>query len=161
MARIAIFVVIGALTISILIANFYYIQYQPNFVEANPGEPVTVGPVTYTVEHIGEHTGDENTTPKGIFFQIRIIAENLGDESLPMSGGQFYLIDQNQIKHQPIFGEFSEEDLFVEKLVPGKRILRTTQFDIEYDEDVQYKLGISPLKEHDTRDIGIVCLTNC
>lgn len=161
MARIAIFVVISALAVSILIANFYYIQYQPNLVEANYGEPILVGPVKYTVEHIGEHKGDENTTPKGTFFKIRIIAENLGVETLPMSGGQFHLIDQNNIRHQPVFGEFSEEDLFIEKLEPGKPLMRTTQFDIEYDEDIQYKLGITPRKEHATRDIGMVCLTNC
>ena len=38
---------------------------------------------------------------------------------------------------------------------------RTTQFDIEYDEDAQYRIGILASKIQSSPDIGIVCVTNC
>ncbi len=37
----------------------------------------------------------------------------------------------------------------------------TTQFDIPYDENKQYRIGILPTKEQSSMDIGIVCIINC
>ena len=78
-----------------------------------------------------------------------------------MSGGQFYIIDEHDAKTQPIFGEFSDEDLFDYYLQPNKESTWTTQFDVPFDEGKQYRIGVLPTKLQSSTDIGIVCLLNC
>ena len=78
-----------------------------------------------------------------------------------MSGGQFYLIDEKDQKHQAVFGEFTAKDLWLEWLEPNKPIEVTTQFDISFDEDKSYKIVIRPTKEQSTVDTASICLTNC
>lgn len=146
---------------SISIAGYYYIQFQPNFIYANSGEPIQVGPVNYIIEYIGEYDGNEKTQPEHTFIQIRIIAENLGKETTIISGGQFYILDKDDTKTQPTYGDFSESDLLRSYLEPNKPVEFTTQFDISYDEASQYRIGILPTKEQSSRDIGIVCIVNC
>src|SRR3990172_3595460 len=75
--------------------TYMYEEYQPNFIIVQAGQPVQAGPVVYTVEHIGEHKGDEDIKPENIFFQIKISAENVGSETTLLSGGQFYLLDES------------------------------------------------------------------
>jgi len=161
MGRILIVGVIAGVIISIGLAFFYYVEFQPTFINVNAGEPVQIGPVRYVIEHIGEHNGDKETRPEHTFFQISILAENLSDEETRMTGGQFYIIDENDVKRQPIYGNFSDLDLFWHYLKPNESTSWTTQFDIPYDESKQYKVGIVPTKEQSSMDIGIVCLTNC
>ena len=160
-ARIGIIIVAGAICASIVFATYMYTQNQPQFKEVQSGQPVQVGPVVYIIEHIGEHNGNEKTMPEGIFYQIRITAENKGTEETRMSGGQFYLLDENDTKYQPVFGEFTEEDLFNEFLKPNEPINRETQFDISYYEDKTYRVGILPTKVQSSNEIGIVCIQNC
>ena len=154
-------IIIGAIAVSMIFATYMYWQYQPNFIRVAAGEPVQVGPVMYTVEHIGEHNGDKDTQPEGTFFQIRITAENMGEKITRMHGGQFYILDQDDNKHQAVFGDFSEEDLFNDQLKPNVEVTWTTQFDISYDENMQYRIGILPTKEQSSADIGIICVHNC
>jgi hypothetical protein len=161
MARIAIVIVGAAIVVSIVIALSYYVEFQPNFITVNGGEPVKVGPIKYTIEYIGLHDGDENTKPKNTFFQISIIVENEGMETSKMTGGQFYILDENDKKVQPVYGSFSENDLLTYMLEPNVPVSFTTQFDIPFDENKQYRIGILPTKEQSSRDIGIVCVTNC
>ena len=78
-----------------------------------------------------------------------------------ISGGQFYIVDEKDQKHEAVFGEFSAKDLHYEGLDPGKPIERTTQFDIPFDEESQYKIIIRPQKEQSTVDTALICLTNC
>ena len=161
MVKIGIIAGIAGIVISIAIAMYYYDQYQPNFIYTEAGEPIQVGPVRYIVEYDGIHEGDEDTIPENIFVKIRIKATNLSDEETRMSGGQFYILDENDEKTQPVFGEFSEEDLLDYYLQPNKESTWTTQFDIPFDESKQYKIGILPTKIQASRDIGIICLLNC
>ena len=161
MARIAIVIIGAAIVISIGIAMSFYIEFQPNFVTVNGGEPVKVGPIKYTVEYIGQHNGDEKTKPENTFFQISIIAVNEGIESSKITGGQFYILDENDNKIQPVYGNFSENDLLTYLLEPNVPVSFTTQFDVPFDENKQYRIGILPTKEQSSRDIGIVCVTNC
>ena len=156
-----IIIIVGAIAASMIFAISVYTQYQPNFMFVQSGEPIQVGPVLYIVEHIGEHNGDDATKPEGIFYQIQIIAKNLNSEDIRLSGGQFYLLDENEKKFQPIFGNFTSEDLFVEILKPNEETLRQTQFDIQYDDSKQYRVGILPSKQQASTDIGIVCVQNC
>ncbi len=161
MVRVFIIAVVVGITVSIGVAIAYYLEFQPNFIHVGGGEPVQVGPVKYIIEHIGEHAGDEKTSPEHTFVQISIIAENLGKESTRMSGGQFYIIDENDAKVQPVYGNFSENDLLNDMLEQHVPISFTTQFDIPYDENKQYRIGILPTKEQASMDIGIVCIINC
>lgn len=161
MARIAIVIVIAAVVASIGIAFSYYVEFQPNFLNVNAGESVKVGPVKYIVEYIGNHDGNEKTKPENIFFQIRITAENLGKEQTKITGGQFYILDENDNKLQPVYGNFSENDLLTDMLKPNTAMSYTTQFDVQFDENKQYRIGVLPTKEQSSRDIGIICVVNC
>lgn len=161
MARIGIIIVIAAIVISMAAALFMYTQYQTNFITVNAGESVIVGPVQYKVTFDGTNSGNKETQPKNIFVKIRIDAENISQESTRISGGQFYLVDENKKKHEAVYGGFSEEDLFNYKFDPGKPKSWTTQFDIPYDEDERYYVVIRPLKEQSTVDTAMICITNC
>jgi len=154
-------IIIVGIAASIVLATYMYSEYQPNFIPVQAGQPVQVGPVVYTVEHIGQHEGDEDIQPDEIFFQIRISAENVGSKTTLLSGGQFYLLDENDKKYRAIYGDFSNEDLFNYDLKPNVPITRTTQFDILYDEEKRYRIGILPMKEQSSNDIGIICVQNC
>ena len=51
MAGIVIIVIIvGMIVSSIGFASYMYLEYQPNFILAESGYPVQVGPVVYTIE---------------------------------------------------------------------------------------------------------------
>jgi hypothetical protein len=154
-------IIIAGIVSSIAFGTYMYAEYQPNFITVQAGQPVQVGPVVYTIEHIGEHKGDEDIKPENIFFQIKISAENVGSETTFLSGGQFYLLDETDKKYSAVYGKFSEEDLYNDNLKPNVPITRTTQFDILYDEKMRYRIGILPTKEQSSNDIGIICVQNC
>ena len=161
MVNIGIFIVIGAVVASMVFAIYMYSEYQTNFVTANAGEPIIVGPVEYTILFEGTHKGDKETKPENTFVKIRINAKNVSDETTRMSGGQFYLVDEKSKKHQPIYGNFSPEDLLDDYLEPDKPVSWTTQFDVPYDEETKFSVTIKPTKQQTTVDVGNVCLTNC
>ena len=161
MAKVGLVAVIAVVVISISLALYYYDEFQPNFIHVSAGDPIQVGPVRYVIEYDGTHEGSEEVTPDDIFVKIRIKATNLGEEETRMSGGQFYIIDEHDAKTQPIFGEFSDEDLFDYYLQPNKESTWTTQFDVPFDEGKQYRIGVLPTKLQSSTDIGIVCLLNC
>ena len=152
---------IGAIVASIVFASYMYLQYQPNFILVESGYPVKVGPVLYTIEPLGTFEGDSVTKPNGTFFQIQINAENLGLEETRMSGGQFYLLDESDRKYIAVFGNFTDQDLLRDFLEPNMPVTWNTQFDIPYDEDMTYRIGILPTKIQASRDIGIICVQNC
>ena len=154
-------IIIAGIGASMVFATYMYYEYQPNFKLTDAGQPVQVGPVIYTVDYFGIHEGDDDIKPDGKFFKIEIVVENVGSSTTLLSGGQFYLLDENDNKHRAVFGEFSNEDLFNDELKPGESITRTTQFDIPFDEDAKYRIGILPTKEQSSNDIGIVCVLNC
>ena len=161
MVRVGMIIFLAVVLVSIGVAMSAYIEYQPKFSMVNHGEPIQVGPVKYVIEPIGLFEGDEKTRPENVFFQIQITAENLGEEETTISGGQMYLLDDEDKKHEPVYGGFSDQDLLYYFIEPKKPITWTTQFDIEFDEEKQYRLAILPTKKQSSADIGIVCLTNC
>ncbi len=107
------------------------------------------------------HEGDNDIKPNEIFFKIKIIAENVGSTTTLLSGGQFYLLDENDKKYRAVYGQFDNEDLYNDDLKPNESITRTTQFDIPFDDDMIYRIGILPTKEQSSKDIGIICVMNC
>jgi len=161
MGGIGIVIVIGAIIASMGAAMFMYIQYETNYIESSVGNAVIVGPVEYVITFEGTHNGDKENTPENTFVMIGITAKNISDEKTVISGGQFYIVDDKDQKHEAFFGEFSASDLFLEGLDPNKPIQRTTQFDIPFDEEKQYKIIIRPQKDQSTTDTAVVCLTNC
>ncbi len=161
MGGIGLVIVIGAIIGSMALAMFTYTQYQTNYIESSVGNPVMVGPVEYVITFEGTHEGDKETVPENTFVMIGITAKNTSDEKTLLSGGQFYLVGEKDQKHKAVFGEFSSKDLWMEWLEPDKPIEITTQFDIPFDEEKQYKIIIRPQKEQSTVDIASICLTNC
>ena len=116
MARIGVVIVIAAIIVSMVIANYMYIQYQTNYIESTAGETIKVGPVEYIITFEGTHDGNKTVEPENIFVKIGIIAQNVGDEKTFLSGGQFYFVDEKETKTQAVYGEFSAKDLLVEGL---------------------------------------------
>lgn len=161
MANFGIIIVIGAIVASMAVAMFMYTQYQTNYVTANAGEPVIVGPVEYTILFEGTHNGNKETHPENTFVKIRINAKNISDEKTRLSGGQFYLIDENNQKHQAVYGAFSTEDLLDDWLEPNKPVSWTTQFDVPYDDAKKFSITIKPTKQQPTIDVANVCIKNC
>jgi len=161
MGGIGIIIVIGVIIASMGFAMFMYIQYETNFIESSVGNTIKVGPVEYIITFEGTHNGDKENTPKNTFVMIGITAKNISDEKTVISGGQFYFVDDKDQKHKAFFGEFSAIDLHLEILEPNNPIQRTTQFDIPYDEEKQYKIIIRPQKDQSTTDTAVICLTNC
>lgn len=161
MGGIGLVIVIGAIIASMGLAMVMYTQYQTNYIESSAGNAVIVGPVEYVITFEGTHEGDKETVPENVFVQIGITAKNISDEKTVISGGQFYLVDEKDQKHKAVYGEFSSKDLFLEGLDPNKPIERTTQFDILFDEEKQYKIIIRPQKDQSTVDTASICLTNC
>jgi len=161
LARIGLVIVIAAIVISMVAAIYMYAQYQPILIYVNEGESVTIGPVQYAVTFEGTHEGNKETKPENTFLKIRIVATNISEEETRMSGIQFRLVDETRPNIAAVYGGFSEEDLIDDKLKPGKTVSWTTQFDVPYDEEEQYKVVIRATKEQSSSDTAIVCLTNC
>lgn len=161
MVQIGLIIVVGAMVASMAAAMYTYTEYQTNYIEINEGEKVTVGPVEYSVMFDGTHDGSKAVQANNTFVQIQVSAENISNEETFFSGEQFYILDKDEKRHQAVHGAFSSKDLLVEVLEPGRPVERTTQFDIPFDDDFQYKIIIRPQKEHSTVDTAIICITNC
>lgn len=161
MVRIGLIIVVGAMLATMAAAMYAYTLYQSNYIEINEGQKITLGPVEYSVLFDGTHEGSKAVQANNTFVQIKINAENISSEKTFFSGGQLFILDKDGKRHQAVHGAFSSKDLLVETLEPGKAVERTTQFDIPFDDDFQYKVIIRPQKEHSTSDIAIVCITNC
>lgn len=161
MAGIGLIIVFAAIIASMAFAMYMYTQYQTNFITANAGEYVTVGPVRYNITFDGTNLGNKEIQPENTFVKIKIEAENISEEPTTISGGQFYLVEESGVKNQAVYGEFSEADLLYHEFDPGNPRTWTTQFDIPYDEQKKYNILIRPSKEQSTVDTAMICITNC
>ena len=161
MAKVGAVIVLGVILATMAAGMYTYTLYQTNYITAVAGETVIVGPVEYVITFEGTHQGNKQVVPENTFVKIGITAKNVSDEKTLLTGGQFYIIDEKEQKHEAIYGEFSSKDLFIEWLEPNKPIEITTQFDIPFDEEKQYKIIIRPQKEQSSVDTAVVCITNC
>lgn len=161
MVNFGIVIVFGAIIVSMAAGMYMYTQYQTNYITSTAGETVTVGPVEYSISFEGTHEGNDENVPENVFIMIGITAKNISNDKTLISGGQFYIVDAKELKHEASYIEYSAKDLLFEGLDPGKPIERTTQFDIPFDEETQYKIIIRPQKDQSTTDTALVCLTNC
>ena len=161
MAGFVVVMIIVGIFVSMGAGMYMYSQYQTNYITAVAGDTITVGPVEYVITFEGTHNGSEEIRPENTFVMIGITAKNTSDEKTLLTGGQFYIVDERDQKHEAIYGEFSSKDLFIEWLEPNKPIEITTQFDIPFDEESLYKIIVRPQKEQSTTDTAVVCITNC
>ena len=186
MAGIGTFIMLGIVVGSISISLFLFLDERLVDITEESGDSVTVNNVEFNISYIGNYESLEKTEEykelektqvvkglatseiaEGVYFQIQITAHNIGAETVRFSGGQFYLFDINQEKYDAVFIGYAGSDIIEElsmvDLLPGSSVTVTTQFDIPYDEEMKYTVGILPdrfgLQESQER--GFVCIKNC
>ena len=186
MAGIGTFIMIGVVVGSISISLFLFLGERLVDITEESGDSVTVNNVEFNISYIGNYESLEKTEEykeiektqaikglatseiaEGVYFQIQITAHNIGAETVRFSGGQFYLFDINQEKYDAIFIGYAGSDIIEElsrvDLLPGNSVTVTTQFDIPYDEEMKYTVGILPDRFglQDSQERGFVCIKNC
>ena len=186
MAGIGTFIMLGIVVGSICISLSLFLDERLVDITEESGDSVTVNNVEFNISYIGNYESLEKTEEykelektqvikgiatseiaEGVYFQIQITAHNIGAETVRFTGGQFYLFDINQEKYDAIFIGYAGSDIIEElsrvDLLPGSSVTVTTQFDIPYDEEMKYTVGILPdrfgLQESEER--GFVCIKNC
>jgi hypothetical protein len=175
---VAIFTIIGV--------SFYFYSFEvlTDVKVSSFGDPVQVGDIMFDVQYVAnfEFLGKtkefklaekaeidrglieaSNEKPIHTYFQIQITAENKGDEIVRLTGGQFHLYDDSNKRFSPVFVGYGETELSLIDLEPQKAVTHTTQFDIEYDDEMQYRVGIVPNRHgmDGTQEIAFICIKNC
>ena len=186
MAGIGTFIMLGIVIGSISVSMYLFLDGQIVTITGEPGNSIMVGNVEFNIIHIGNYEILEKTkeykelekTPtaqriatsemaEGVYFQIQITAHNTGTETVKFTGGQFYLYDINQEKYDAVFVGYAGSDIIEElsaiDLLPDSSVTVTTQFDIPYDDKMQYTVGIIPDRFglQDSEERGFVCIKNC
>ena len=186
MAGIGTFIMLGIVVGSICISMYLFLDEQFVDITGESGDPITVGGVEFYVNHIGnyeilektkEYTELEKTqavkglatseTAEGVYFQIQITAHNIGTETVRFTGGQFSLYDIDKTKYDAVFIGYDSpdgtEELSVVDLLPNGSVTVTTQFDIPYDDEMKYSIGIIPDRFglQDSKERGFICVQNC
>ena len=186
MAGIGTFIMLGIVVGSICISMYLFLDDQFVDIIEESDDLITVGGVEFYVNHIGnyeilektkEYTELEKTqavkglatseTAEGVYFQIQITAHNIGTETVRFTGGQFSLYDIDKTKYDAVFIGYDSpdgtEELSVVDLLPNGSVTVTTQFDIPYDDEMKYSIGIIPDRFglQDSQERGFVCVKNC
>ena len=181
---IAIGIVIGSISVSMII--FWESQTTSKFSEYS--DEIKVGNVKFDVQYVANYeilkkekaqqefqelyieTGpspnllnESSEIPEGVYFQIQITANNTGNETVELTGGNFFLYDINNNKYSAKFIGYGENELTVLELEPNNPITVTTQFDIQYDDEMKYTVGIIPNKYglQDSQERAFICIKNC
>jgi len=177
---------LGIVVGSICFSLFLFLDERLVDITEESGDSVIVNNVEFNISYIGNYESLEKTEEykelektqvikglatseiaEGVYFQIQITAHNIGAETVRFSGGQFYLFDINQEKYDAIFIGYAGSDIIEElsrvDLLPGSSVTVTTQFDIPYDEEMKYTVGILPDRFglQDSQERGFVCIKNC
>ena len=187
MAGIGTFIMLGIVVGSICISLSLFLDGRLVDITEESGDSVTVNNVEFNISYIGNYESLEKTEEyreeeqktqivkrlatsemaKGVYFQIQITAHNTGTETVKFTGGQFYLYDIDQEKYDAVFVGYADsgmiEELSVVDLLPDSSVTVTTQFDIPYDDKMQYTVGIIPDRFglQDSEERGFVCIKNC
>ena len=186
MAGIGTFIMLGIVIGSICVSMYLFWDYQIVDVTEESGDSIIVGNVEFYINHIGnyeileknkEYAEIEKTQAvkglvtsemaEGVYFQIQITAHNIGTETVRFTGGQFHLYDIDTTKYDPVFIGYADsgdiEELSVVDLLPNGSITVTTQFDIPYDDEMKYSVGIIPDRFglQDAQERGFICIQNC
>ena len=186
MVGIGTFIMLGIVIGSISVSMYLFLDNQFVDIFEESGGSITVGNVEFYVNHIGnyeilektkEYTEIEKTQEikgiatseiaEGVYFQIQITAHNIGTETVRFTGGQFHLYDIDKTKYDAVFIGYADsggiEELSVVDLLPNGSVTITTQFDIPYDDEMRYTVGIIPDRFglQDSQERGFVCMKNC
>ena len=153
MARIGIVLIIAAIVVSMAIAMVFYLDYQPNIINAKLGEEVTVGPVKYILTYDGIEKGSKEIESDATFMKINIISEGLSGEAVTAEKKQFSLVDKQGKQTKPTHGIFTKDSPAVVAYFP--------LVDEELDEEFQYNILIRPTKEQRSTDLAVICVTQC
>ena len=185
MVRVGGIIVIVAIFTLIGISFYFYSGEVLTDVKVSSfGEPVQVGDVMFDVQYVTnfdflQKTKEfklaekaeidrglieaSNEKPTYTYFQIQVTAENKGNDIVRFTGGQLHLYDGSNKRFSPIFVGYGDNELSLIDLEPQKAVTMTTQFDIEYDEEMQYRVGIVPNRHgmDGTQEIAFICIKNC
>jgi len=186
MVGIGTLIMLGIVVGSICFSMYWFLDEQFVDVIEESGGSVTVGGVEFYVNHIGnyeileknkEYAEIEKTQAtkgiatsemaEGVYFQIQITAHNIGTETVRFTGGQFHLYDIDNTKYDAVYIGYDTsegtEELSVVDLLPNGSVTVTTQFDILYDDEMKYSVGIIPNRFglQDSQERGFVCIQNC
>ena len=186
MVGIGTLIMLGIVGGSICFSMYWFLDERFVDITEESGDSITVGNVEFYINHIGNYEILEKTKEyaeiektqavkgiatsemaEGVYFQIQITAHNIGTETVRFTGGQFYLYDIDKTKYDAVFIGYDTsegtEELSIVDLLPNGSITVTTQFDIPYDDQMKYSVGIIPNKFglQDSQERGFVCVTNC
>ena len=182
MIRFGALLLLGLVIGSVSVSMFIFIDNTTIDVTSESGEHVQVGDIKFDVQFVSYYEILEkkseylefekdliqkgissSETPVGIYFQIQITAHNIGTETVRITGGQFHLFDTNNTKYDAMFIGYGEGELSLIDLEPNSSITVTTQFDIPYDDQMEYRVGIIPDRYglQDYQERGFVCVKNC
>ena len=186
MVGIGTLIMLGIVGGSICFSMYWFFDERFVNVIEESGGSVTVGGVEFYVNHIGnyeileknkEYAEIEKTQAakgiatsemaEGVYFQIQITAHNIGTETVRFTGGQFHLYDIDNTKYDAVYIGYDTsegtEELSVVDLLPNGSVTVTTQFDIPYDDEMKYSVGIIPDRFglQDSQERGFVCIQNC
>ena len=183
LVRIGGMIMIAVIIVSIGIAFFFYSEESFREVKIeNLGEPIMVGTVNFDVQYVTNYDFLEKTKdrmeweksnegkmeptkekPDGTYFQIQITAENVQKEIVTLIGGNFQLYDSDDNRWPAKFVGYGENELSKIELEQNKPITVLTQFDIPYDEEMVYRVGIVPNRfgMEQTTEIAFICIKNC
>lgn len=186
MVGIGTFIMLGIVIGSISVSMYLFLDNQFVDIFEESGGSITVGNVEFYVNHIGNYEILEKTKgyteiektqvvkglvtseiAEGVYFQIQITAHNIGTETVRFTGGQFHLYDIDKTKYDAVFIGYADsggiEELSVVDLLPNGSVTVTTQFDIPYDDEMRYTVGIIPDRFglQDSQERGFVCMKNC
>ena len=175
-------IILGIVIGSVSFSMFLFLDNLTVDVTSESGKPVNVNDVIFDIHFVSyhevlkkdkEYTAFEKNlemkgiatseVPDGIYFQIQITAHNIGTETVRFTGGQFYLYDINNNKYDAVFIGYGDNELSLIDLETNDSVIVTTQFDIPYDDEMQYKVGILPDKFglQDSKERGFICIKNC
>ncbi len=175
-------IILGIIVCSVSVSMFLFLDNLTVDVTSELGEPVKIDDVEFDVQFVSNYEILEKKSeysefeknlitkgiatseiPDGIYFQIQITAHNMGTEAVRITGGQFHLFDINDTKYDAVFIGYGEEELSVLDLEPNNSATVTTQFDIPYDEQMRYTVGIIPDRYglQDSQERGFICVKNC
>ena len=186
MVGIGTLIMLGIVVGSICFSMYWFLDERFVDVIEESGGSVTVGGVEFYVNHIGNYEILEKNKEyaeiekaqeikgiatseiaEGVYFQIQITAHNIGTETVRFTGGQFHLYDIDNTKYDAVYIGYDTskgtEELSVVDLLPNGSVTVTTQFDIPYDDEMKYSVGIIPNRFglQDSQERGFICIKNC
>tara|TARA_B100000745_G_scaffold193312_1_gene127244 strand:- start:1389 stop:1937 length:549 start_codon:yes stop_codon:yes gene_type:complete len=175
-------VMLGLVIGSISVSMFIFTDNLTAEVTVESGGIIQVGDVEFDIQYVSNYEIlekkseylefeknlvikgiDTSETPDGIYFQIQITAHNMSTETIRITGGQFHLYDSDNTKYNAVFIGYGDDELSLIDLEPNNSVTLTTQFDIPYDDQMKYRVGIIPDRYglQDSQERGFICVKNC